>query len=355
MKVSVVKCGEYEKEKVRKCLLDSLKNIDFEIKEGIRILIKPNVLGAHKPEKGIDTHPVVLEELCKILKEKNCEIIIGDSSAVNTNKAFEVSGIKNLSGYCRVVNFEGLEKKVFDILGEEIPLPKILFEVDLIINFAKLKTHVLTRVTLCAKNLYGCVPGNLKNVLHKKFPKEKEFLKMIYEIDKIVKPELNIVDGVVGIEGDGPGVSGKIKKVGVLIAGKNIFAVDIIGSELMGFDSSDIVTNKLSGIDKNKIEVVGNGRNLKFEFEKPSIPPMTANFFWRLIPKPKISFNEDNCVKCGLCEEKCPMDAIDLKPYPICDSKKCVRCLCCMEVCPHKAVFLKDSKLKKFLKKLMRR
>jgi len=358
-KVSVVKCNSYDRAKVKEALEKSLKNIGFEFKQGMKVLIKPNLLSPHVPEKAITTHPVIVEELCKILKKFGCEIFIGDSSAHDTEKALELSGMNKLKKYARVVNFEGVAKRFFDLGGGElnrVPLPKLVFDVDLVINFAKLKTHGLTQVTLCVKNLYGCVPGKLKENYHKVLPDAKRFSRLLVRIHDKIQPELNLIDGIVGLEGEGPGASGKPVKSGVVLASRSAYCADIVASEIMGFKPGRIYTNKFSGIKKKQIDVVGNGKNVKRSFKKPTSAAI-GFFIWcaRFFPRSKICFDKEKCVKCGICSKKCPVDAIVLKPYPDCSHKKCIRCLCCIEVCPHDAVFLKDAAVVRGMKAIVRK
>lgn len=354
--VSIIKCHSYNPKEVKKALEESLKNIDFKFRKGMKILIKPNLLAPHNPEEAITTNPIIIEELCKILKKHNSKIYIGESSGAETEKAFEVCGINKLSKYAEIINFETLPKKLFRLEKNiMISLPEIIFEVDLIINLPKMKTHGLTQVTLCVKNLYGCIPGKLKEDLHKLSPYPKNFSRLLVELHKIIKPQLNIIDGIAGIEGEGPGASGKKINPKVMIMGENANAVDIIASEFMGFNSENIYTNKFSGINKKDIEINGNGRELKLKFEKPKM--YITRFFRPIIiffPNPKIKFNLEKCRQCHICEEKCPVKAIKIN-LKKCDNKKCIKCLCCIELCPNSAVYLEEHWTKKILKSAIKR
>jgi uncharacterized protein (DUF362 family)/NAD-dependent dihydropyrimidine dehydrogenase PreA subunit len=352
MKVSVEKCEDYDSIKLREVLLKSLDNIDFEFVEGSRVLIKPNVLGANEPEKGVTTHPAILEELCKILKEHHCEIYIGDSSFADTEHALEVSGITQLSKYGKVLDFDKEPFKTFEIQNKKINIPKILLEVDLVINFAKIKTHMFTGVTLCSKNLYGCIPGKLKGYLHKSNQTHEKLSEILIGLNDIIKPQLNFIDGIIGIEGNGPGTGGDKINAGLVLASKNIFAVDIIGTEIMGFDINSIGTNKLSGIDRDDIEVVGvNVDEVKIEFKRSSNHMQSALVFLnKFFPSPRIGFDNELCQKCHICERQCPVKVISLETldgFPVCKNKDCILCFCCVETCPHKAVLMKDHWSKK--------
>jgi len=161
---------------------------------------------------------------------------------------------------------------------------------------------------------------------------------------------LNIIDGVMGLEGEGPGSSGKPIKAGVILAGRDASAVDIVGSEIMGFKPNTIFTNKFSKIKKKDIEVVGNGKEVKLKFKKPSaaLIPFFMNLYM-IVPKSKICFDREKCIKCGKCERKCPVNAIKLKPWPECNHDKCILCLCCVEICPQNAIYLKDHWIRRAL------
>ncbi len=351
-KVSVVKCSSYENTKVRKALETSLKNIQFSFKKGMKVLIKPNLLSASKLSQAVTTHPMIVLELCKILKRHEAEIYIGESSSFDTDKAFKGCGYSKLAKYAKIINFEAVPKKLFNF-GKgmhRIPLPQIVFDADLVINVAKMKTHGLTQATLCVKNLYGCIPGTLKEGLHKILPSPKRFSGLLLKIEEVVKPGLNIIDGIIGLEGEGPGASGKPIKSKIIVASKSALAADFIASGIMGFRPRKIYTNKLAKIHEKEIEVVGNGKNLRLNFKKPrSHDIQFALHFLGLLPKPRITFDYSKCKQCRICESKCPAGAIKLNPWPQCNHKKCIRCLCCIEVCPNSAIYLKAHWIRQVL------
>jgi len=353
--VAVENCNSYKNIEVKRALLNCLREIDFSFSKIKNVLIKPNLLSPAGPDKAITTHPTVIEELCKILKEKGVKkIYIGDSSAYSTDSALKVCGMKQLEKYpyVKVINFEAEDKRFFNFGKQmtKVPLPKIAFQVDLVINVAKMKTHGLTLVTLCGKNLYGCIPGSLKEKYHAILPSPKRFARLIHKIDETINPQLNIIDGVTGIESEGPAASGKIKNSKLILASKSIGAIDIVGSRIMGFNPKSIYINKLVRIKEKNIEVKGSAKDVRLKF----IRPKSANIiiFLRLsslFPKPKIKFDYSKCTKCGTCGKKCPVGAITYNPYPVWDSKKCIRCLCCIEVCPAKAISLEQPWIRRAL------
>jgi uncharacterized protein (DUF362 family)/Pyruvate/2-oxoacid:ferredoxin oxidoreductase delta subunit len=355
-KVCIINCNSYDKKKISAELRKSLQQINFNPKNK-KILIKPNLLAPHSPKQAITTNPVIIEEFCKLMKENNCELIIGDSSSHDTHKALKKCGIKKLAKYAKIVNFDKEDKIKINVNGnilKQITLPKILKQVDLIVSLAKMKTHSLTKMTCGVKNLYGCIPGRIKESLHSFAPGESKFSHLLLDIYQEIQPSLCIIDGIEAIEGDGPGATGKKKNAGVIIVSKNCIASDIVASKIMGFKENEILTNRYANerkIFNSEIKIIGKLENLNFK--KPS-SSLVGNLI-ALAPflgKPKLIFNKQKCIKCGLCAKKCPVGAIILKPYPIWQKDKCIRCLCCIEVCPKAAISEKDPFLRDLAKKI---
>jgi ferredoxin len=217
----------------------------------------------------------------------------------------------------------------------------------LAINTCKLKTHTLTKLTGAVKNLYGSIPGGVKQMYHRDAKGEKNFSNLLVDIYQNIKPELNIMDAVIAMEGEGPS-SGKPKNVKLLLASKNAIALDIAASELMGYSPKKIFTIKEAvkrKLGNYNIKIVGDLKKIpNLKFEKPSsFKRVMVNAFLIGMTREKIIVDKDKCVKCGLCAEKCPMKAISLNPYPIINPRKCIRCFCCIEVCPQHAIHLRDN------------
>lgn len=356
-RVSCVRCDTYHPSEVSRALEETLAHLSVSFKPGMRVLVKPNLMSPVKPARAITTHPTILEELCKILKAAGAEILIGESAFYNTDHAFGVCDIAPLSRYAKIINFETEPTRMVPCGGKvgAVPLPEILFQVDFIINVAKMKTHGLTGVTLCVKNLYGCIPGAVKQGYHKILPNPRSFSRFLIGLHREIKPRLNIIDGVVGLEGEGPGASGQPMASGLIVAGTSACATDIVATEMMGFKPEQIYTNRYSGIRRTEIETVGNGRDVRKFFKKP----LSANFpyliyFAGLLPRSRIHFASEHCVECGLCGKKCPAGAISFHPGPECDHQRCILCYCCMEVCPHSAVYLREQWIRRCLRSLVK-
>lgn len=372
-KVSILKCNDYNVEQVYKVIKQSLKNIDFEIPKNKKILLKPNILAQKKPETAIDTHPAVIDALCKLLKENNNEIWIGDSGGITayggTKRAFEISGIEAVAKKYNVklISFEGSQREeIIDNnakIIKKFTLAKEPFMVDLIINVPKLKTHVLTKFTGAVKNMFGCVPGGGKSEKHALAPNEDMFSNLLLDVYKNVKPHLNMMDAIIGLEGEGPGSAGIPKKIGLILASKDAVALDIEASKIIGYNPLEIKTIKYA-IERglftkiDDVEVIGE-KDFKIDFKKPKIKPrLTSNmpelivkFVFNLTSfKPYVKKNK--CKKCNICANICPVKAIKLDPYPKFDRKKCVLCYCCHENCPYNAINLSHNFLIKIYRKI---
>lgn len=347
-KVAIVKCTSYDQKKVDKAVEKALDLIDFKFERGSKVLIKPNVVGFFsKHQKAITTHPSVIVAVCKILKKKNCKIFIGESSFMDTEIALKKTGIEKVAKkYGKLVIFE--ESKLVKIKDDRarvlkrFRVAKIVKDADLIINMPKLKTHVLTKYTGAIKNLYGLNPGGIKQRLHKKARGEKKFSKLLVDIYQNIKPELNIMDGIIGMDGYGP-TSGQPKKANLILVSRNSVALDIAACNIIGLKPTRVYAIKEAVKRKLypdfKFELTGMEKLPEINFKKPR-QDTRLNRLKRLFRESPIVVDEKKCVRCGLCMRKCPAHAIKLKPYPLVDKKKCIRCYCCMEICPRHALSL---------------
>ncbi|MCM8800616.1 MAG: DUF362 domain-containing protein [Candidatus Omnitrophica bacterium] len=366
-KVSIVRCNGYEpalvQEAVRRAV-DLIGGITKFISYGSKVLIKPNLLMAKEPEAGITTHPEVVRAVIRVLKEINCRIFLGDSPSAwekwsDINEVYVKTGMKRISQEENVelVNFEKRR------LRDKFPLTAWLDECDYLISIPKFKTHQLTILTGAIKNLYGLVSGIYKIKLHQRYFNDLDFANILVDIYQQVKPSLNIIDGIVAMESDGPATSGKLRKVGLILASSDAVALDSILTMIMGLKPLDILTTRIAserglGIaDINSIQICGE--DLKNVLERPFKLPATSlktripKLIIKIVSKfihfyPKI--NKNNCVLCRTCVQICPANAIRIKDKRIIiDYSKCLSCFCCQESCPYSAIKVKKAFLVRFL------
>ena len=346
-KVSVVKCGSYKQEKVDKAVAKALELIDFKFKKGMKVLIKPNVVGSF-PKKQIatTTNPALVEAVCKILKRNNCKIFIGDSPFTNAECSFKDSGIEKVAKkYGKLIIFEQdklikIKDKKAKIL-KEFQIAKTIKDVNLVIDIPKLKTHMLTKYTGAIKNLYGCIPGGLKQRIHLKGKGDENFSKILIDIYQNIKPGLTIMDGVISMEGNGP-TSGDKKNTKIILASPSAVALDIAAAKIIGLQPHQIHAIKEAIARKlypnYDFELAGMKVLPKFKFKIPHTARKTQKLLNNLGKEKPIVCDTKKCIKCRMCEKHCPTKSIHLAPYPIVNPKTCIRCFCCIEICPQDAM-----------------
>lgn len=344
--VAVVRCPNYKQKEVDKAIKKALDLIKFDFSKfnKKKVLIKPNVVGCF-PKKQIatTTHPSLIEAVCKILKKNNCQIFIGDSPFTEPESSFKASGIDKVAKkFGRLIIFE--QDKLINIHDKnakklkKFEIAKIVKDVDLIINMPKLKTHSLTKYTGAVKNLYGLIPGGLKQRTHLQAKGDKNFSDILVDIYQNVNPGLTIMDGVIGMEGEGP-TSGDIVKTNTILASKNGIALDIAATKMINLNPKAVYTIK-SAI-KRKIypnfEFISIGDRLPhFKFKIPSnqiVLKTEKNLKYMFKEKPIIC-DTKKCIKCARCMKHCPTHSIKMTPYPLVNPKTCIRCFCCIEICP---------------------
>ncbi|MBU2638864.1 MAG: DUF362 domain-containing protein [Nanoarchaeota archaeon] len=359
-KVSIVKCKTYNENEVFKAVEKAIKDIGFNIKPNSKVLLKPNVLMGAKPEKAITTNPAILDAVCKILKKKKCKILIGESCGLvkegGVLEAYEEAGITKVANKYNAKLLSFSKEKLRKVhnnaaaFAKEMYLPEILFNVDLVISLPKMKTHTLMLYTGAVKVLFGCIPGGKKQEYHALAKKKEDFANLLLDIWQNVKPGLTIMDGIKGMDGNGPS-NGNIVKPGIIMASEYAVAMDIVAERIIGFEG-EVLTNSMALkrelIDKKDVKVIGD--EPRFKFRKPSsaasgLPPWLTGFFLKkamAYPYP----NPKKCKKCWNCVKVCPVAAMKKtseKDAPYCDKKLCIACYCCHEMCPFDAIELKRS------------
>ncbi|MCG8699308.1 MAG: DUF362 domain-containing protein [Bacteroidales bacterium] len=375
--VAISKCTEYEFGQVQESmqrLLEHFGGMKQFVKQGQRVLIKPNGASPSKPENHITTHPLVLKAVIQEVKKAGGVPVIGESSAGIfpnvTEMTFRAAGFKALAEEenIELINFDHYDKYPIHKKGRKINgfyLSNLLKEVDVIINVPKLKAHEAMFLTCAVKNLYGVIPGGQKPEGHKKYAFRNNFADLLLDIYEEVKPTLNIVDGIVSL---GRATNdGEKANTQVLMAGCNGINVDAVVADYVGYKLEElpifeqVKERKMDGGDFNKIQIVGDEANKdSFNFVKADLVMlfrlpqfMLKPMMGSMVPNPVI--NKELCKNCLKCEKTCPVDAIQIKKGFKIDYKACIHCYCCSEVCDYKAVKLKlNNGVKKFFEKQLK-
>jgi uncharacterized protein (DUF362 family) len=222
--------------------------------EGKKVLIKPNAARMAAAGEGVTTNPRVVAAIVDFLKKKKArEIVIGESCIfrVEASAAFRKTGLEEVATEKNVpiLDLDRLNPMEIRIsrgrLLNKIKVSSILNKVDLIVSVPVMKTHMHTRVTLGIKNMKGLLWRREKARFHhlaadpEIIKGEKELDVAIAEMATGLAPHLVVIDGMVGMEGMGPGY-GRAKKMGVLVISENALSADVVASRLMGFDPREI-------------------------------------------------------------------------------------------------------------------
>lgn len=368
-KISLIKCNSYQPDELKGAIqrsLELLGGISAFVKPGQKVLLKPNMLSHHHPDKAITTHPAFLEAVIELVKTAEGFPLVGDSpigSARHIEEYWKATGFYEVCQKQGVglVAFEksGVQKKPLN--GRYYHLAKPVLDADVIINLPKLKTHNLTLLTCAVKNMYGTVPGLNKSMYHREAPMPMDFSKLLLDIYTLAKPHLNIVDAVIGMDGNGPS-AGDPKHLGLIMTGRDGVAIDCLAARLLGVDPMKVPTNllarkfNLGETHLENIEKLGDAIEVRKDFKWPPtwayslIPSFlathAAKLFWI---RPAI--DPAKCVNCGACVESCPTSAVSsAEPIPVFNYKLCINCLCCQEICPQHAVYRQRSLIAKLVR-----
>ncbi len=324
--VSITVSDGYEISALRQAvvrLLEPLGGISAFINSGDRVLLKPNMLAAKDPVMAVTTHPAVVRVVAALVKEAGGIAFIGDSPGIGGFlRVAEKCGIIDAareSGATLVEFNEAVELQGSGMF-RSIRLARAYFEADKIINLPKLKTHEMMTMTCAVKNLFGAVIGTEKAGWHLKAGSSRQlFARLLLEIYQIKKPVLNIVDAIDAMEGNGPG-NGDPIKFGLLIAGVNPVAVDVIAGKLAGIPAD------LLHIEREAVNMELPGALMK-DIVLRGTPIET-------IPKTCFRLPAGMDVQFGLPPFVAKILKSHLTSYPAADRKKCVLCGVCLDACP---------------------
>lgn len=257
---------------------DVKRCLDFmavkSLTKGKRVLIKPNLTTNMSANTGVTTHPRLVSAAAEYIRKSGAEeVVIGEGSATRVRPSYENLGFLDFAKDLgvRVVDFwedELVEVQVPNPLSmKSFQIASTVLESDFILNIPVMKIHSgESQVTLCAKNMMGCIARE-KGFMH------TEFNARIIDLLKIVRPNVNIVDGIVGMETEE--IEGRPVGANVIVAGKDFVAVDLICSQIMGFSPGEVKHIKMAEehgfgcADPSVIEVQGlNPMDVTRPFEK---------------------------------------------------------------------------------------
>ncbi len=365
--VSIVRCETYDEDAVRSAVLRALQMAELDVfLRATRVLLKPNLLSTRRPEEAVTTHPSIVSALGSLARENLCEVVIGDSPPFAGERAEKYTKLCETTGITAAAQGLGIDLVRFEEHVEELHHPGGRFyrkfeiasavaTADVLVNIPKLKTHGLTKYSGAIKNVFGCIPGVRKGMFHVQAAEDRTvFAQMLVDLFAALKPEINLMDAIIAMEGEGPN-AGRPKQVGLILASSDAVALDAVACHIIGLDPMSVDTTRLASEqalgcgDLSAIEIRGeslagvcvpdfalsSGKN-----DWTSIPaPLRALLRRQLVPVPEIACAE--CTGCQDCVTACPVDAISGGKPPAIDLARCIRCYCCHEVCNFSAAKLR--------------
>ena len=371
--VAILRCRSYDRDELYAKIKESvglLGGMESFVRPGERILLKPNLLAEKPVEAAVTTHPGVVEATIRLVREAGATPVVGDSpglgSALKNADRCGILEVCKATGtefveFTEAVTVENADSHTF----KRLEIAREVLDADGIINLPKLKTHVQMNLTLGVKNLFGCVPGKRKPQWHLAAGIDSlHFASMILDLYLYLAPRLSIMDGIVGLEGNGPAAGDPIE-LGLLFAAPDAVAMDTVIATVLDTTPELVPILKAAagrGMEAallNKLTVVGE----KIDSVKVAdfnFPPVTNINFAAKLPyfidrrvrkaltsRPHV----DNCIctLCNKCVEVCPTDVMTSADRISIDYDSCIRCYCCQEMCPSSAIFAKEGWLKRLI------
>ncbi len=360
--VLIINQKDYDVEEIKNKFLNKFIGTFNRFKykpKGKKILIKPNFLAPFSESKPVTTKNEMIIAMIETLNSLgNYEIIISDSPGFSTVKKiarkkglidliskYDNVKLKEYNSFIEVENYKGLNIKVTGLADQ----------VDEIINLARFKTHTFQTLTCATKNLFGLVYNLEKQKQHVKNRSQENFGEMLYKLQNLFseKVSLNIIDGIVAMEGNGPS-SGDKKRMGQIIVSKDPIIADLVACEMINIKPNLIpylnYALKEKNYDYNKIGNLKVYKDFKLPDKKNTFLGKIFNSFsvmLRFLSPLKESlrkkpFPTKDCIGCGVCRNKCPAKAINIdENRAYINYNSCIKCYVCHEVCPQHAIDLK--------------
>jgi uncharacterized protein (DUF362 family)/ferredoxin len=326
---------------------------------GKKVLVKPNILSAEPPERAVTTHPAIVGAVVDFLLDAGASVTVGDNPGIGGyGAAAEAAGKSGIIGASRgryeniVLKSRGVpvKSKYLDTLQ----VSEAVLDAEIIVNLPKLKTHGLTTYTGAVKNMFGMLVGAEKSRVHGLGRSAESFAEALVDVFSVRPPDLSIMDGITGMDGDGPH-AGRPREVGILGMSRDAAALDAVMIRLIGLEPAKIHHVRIASEQgfgaMNAQDIAIDGEPppaVKFRVPKSRMIEMFGDaglrvahglIFGSLADYARLKLDRKKCTKCSVCITGCPTEAMRTggDEFPFIDKEKCIACYCCHELCPESA------------------
>ena len=236
-KVWLSRCGGYAPGELLRQMEEAFTALGVweEIRPGMKVVLKPNLVMSSKPEAAIATHPALVAAVGKCVQKAGGEVLIAESPGGPYTPAamkaiFRGCGYTDMARDCGFALYTACKSREVTLPRaqrcRQLSVAEPFLTRDYLIDLCKLKTHGMVGFSGAVKNLFGAVPGLQKPELHCRFPEKQPFSEMLVDLCDFLQPDLCIMDGILAMEGNGP-TGGQPRKMGVLGASKSPYALDV--------------------------------------------------------------------------------------------------------------------------------
>ena len=337
--------------------------------KGKKVAVKSNALRECDPDhEAVVTHYNLLKAVIEKLETlKPSRIVVGDSvgtlSYGYSERVFQVTRQKEVAGpYYRNLNKRLTVVEMEEPFRRKVALLRDILEADVYISLPKMKTHGQAMISGGVKNNYGLLAGAQKSWFHYYSVDPKKFARVIVEIFRMRPPDLVIMDGILSMEGYGPG-SPETRWVNKILASDDAVALDTVEAKIVGFSVEDVPYLKIAGelglgeTNLSSIEIMGDASTIE-NYHRPMPPEASYSYQAggagrrstlesyrdRVAYRPVISV--EKCHRgCSACTDACPSGALTKGTQtPVLHSAQCMLCSACKEACDYGAIELRPDK-----------
>ena len=372
-RVGIARCEGYAPESVQKALQQAVDRAGGWPPLPSSVLLKANLLAPRAPEDAATTHPEILRGVVLSLRrdQPTREIVVADSPgflyAHQREALFERTGLRALAesvgcgleilsddGFTSVSPPGGVALLQAHVAEKFLRTPAV-------VNVAKMKTHVETRISACIKNIFGIADTPTRKRAHSTRDPE-HLIQAIVDLYSVRPPAFAVLDAVEAMEGNGPS-HGTPKFLGWILAGENALAVDLVASHMMGYPDPravpllrEAMDRGLGPTDRGQIALFGGAWEeiVCAGFQKATtridwVPSALKSLLYQITAL-RPALDPARCTSCGICAQVCPVGAISLRHgRPEIDRRRCVSCMCCHEMCPPGAMKCQPSPLARLM------